>query len=156
MATEIERKFLVKTEDWRNGATGQRYCQGYLCRGDRTVRVRISGNQAWLTIKGASSGIARLEYEYPIPLRDAEELLTQLCDRPLINKIRYSIPFAGLIWEVDEFLGENQGLILAEVELDTPEQAVTLPPWIGVDVSADPRYYNAYLVDHPYTQWERH
>ncbi len=85
-----------------------------------------------------------------------EELLAQLCDRPLITKIRHNIPYAGLTWEVDEFLGENQGLILAEVELTTSDQNVTLPPWIGVEVSEDPRYYNAYLVDHPYTQWERY
>ncbi|WP_072622811.1 CYTH domain-containing protein [Spirulina major] len=154
MATEIERKFLVSTDAWREGATGKQYCQGYICRGDRTVRVRIAGDQAWLTIKGASVGIARLECEYAIPLEDAEDLLAQLCDRPLITKIRYKIPNAGLIWEVDEFLGDNQGLILAEVELDTPEQAIALPPWIGPEVSEDRRYYNAYLVDHPYTQWE--
>lgn len=159
MATEIERKFLVKGEAWRVGAEGERYCQGYLSRGDgyavadRTVRIRVAGVRAYVTIKGASHGIARLEYEYEIPMGDAEEMLSQLCDRPLIDKIRYKIPHQDLLWEVDEFLGENQGLIMAEVELETTDQAVVLPDWVGAEVSGDRRYFNAYLVDHPYRSW---
>ncbi len=159
MPTEIERKFLVEGEAWRAGAKGERYCQGYLSRGDgyavadRTVRVRVAGMRAFLTIKGASHGIARLEYEYEIPMADAEEMLSQLCDRPLIDKIRYKIPYQDLLWEVDEFLGENQGLIMAEVELETTDQVVALPDWVGAEVSGDRRYFNAYLVDHPYSHW---
>ncbi len=154
MALEIERKFLVSGDGWRVLATGTPYCQGYLAaEPTRTVRVRIAGDQGYLTIKGLGDGLSRPEYEYAIPLTDAQEMLHRLCLPPLIEKVRYKIAWQGLIWEVDEFAGENQGLILAEVELEHPDQAIELPPWIGQEVTGDPRYYNARLREHPYRQW---
>lgn len=154
MSTEIERKFLVKSEDWRTLATGKLYRQGYLStKKGCTVRVRLVGNQGYLTIKGSTQGISRAEYEYPIPAEDAQEMLENLCDRPLIEKNRYKIELAGLIWEVDEFAGENQGLIVAEVELTNENQIIELPDWIGQEVSDDPRYFNANLTQHPFSKW---
>ncbi|WP_448563384.1 CYTH domain-containing protein [Trichothermofontia sp.] len=154
MAIEIERKFLVQGDAWRSLAVGVLYQQGYISRGNgRTVRVRRAGEQAYLTIKGPSIGISRSEFEYEIPVADAEIMLTTLCDRPLIEKKRYRIPINDLVWEVDEFLGDNQGLILAEVELQQADQRIPLPTWIGPEVSGDPRYFNANLVAHPFTQW---
>ena len=153
MGTEIERKYLVKGTEWKNLASGKRYCQGYIATvGRQTVRVRIAGEQGFLTIKGANVGFVRSEFEYPIPIEDAEEMLNTLCDRPLIEKIRYKIPYQNFIWEVDEFLGENQGLIIAEVELEREDQVVPLPNWISKQVS-DPKYFNSNLVKHPYSQW---
>ncbi|MBX3011678.1 MAG: CYTH domain-containing protein [Caldilineaceae bacterium] len=159
MAQEIERKFLVQGDAWRTDG-GAHYRQGYLTVDKaRTVRVRTvheraSGEQAgYLTIKGKSQGASRAEYEYEIPMADATELLDQLCLRPLIEKIRYRIPHADLIWEVDEFLGENAGLIVAEVELTSVEQAFVKPAWVGQEVTTDRRYFNASLVTHPFSQW---
>ncbi len=153
MGTEIERKYLVKGTEWKKLASGKRYCQGYIATvGKQTVRVRIAGEQGYLTIKGASVGSVRSEFEYPIPVEDAEEMLNTLCDRPLIEKIRYKIPYQNFIWEVDEFLGENQGLIIAEVELEREDQVVPLPNWIDKQVS-DPKYFNSNLVKHPYSKW---
>jgi CYTH domain-containing protein len=162
MPTEIERKFLVKGEAWRSLATGTIYRQGYLStKKGCSVRVRLVGEQGYLTIKGLSQGISRAEYEYSIPAEDAQEMLDNLCVReasgegyrPIIEKTRYKIDFAGLIWEVDEFAGENQGLIVAEVELTDEHQVIELPDWIGKEVSDDPRYFNVNLVQHPYSQW---
>ena len=155
MGIEIERKFLVRNDDWRALALGQRYRQGYIAASlDCTVRVRIAGDQGYLTIKGATTGISRAEYEYGIPLEDAAQLLDTLCQPPLIEKTRYRIPAAsGLVWEVDEFAGENQGLIVAEIELSDPEQAVELPDWIGEEVSDDPRYLNSNLAKQPFCTW---
>ncbi|MGF1479768.1 MAG: CYTH domain-containing protein [Cyanophyceae cyanobacterium] len=152
MATEIERKFLVKGDGWRSLAVGVPYRQGYLSthRG-KTVRVRVVGDRGILTIKGPTVGSTRSEFEYEIPIADALELL-EMCDRPLIEKTRYKIPFGKLIWEIDEFAGENQGLILAEVELTHEEQVIDLPEWIAREVS-DPKYFNANLVKHPYREW---
>jgi adenylate cyclase len=153
MPIEIERKFLVIGDRWRTLGTPIRYCQGYLAASEkRTVRVRVAGSHAYLTIKGTTVGIARAEYEYEIPLQDAEEML-ELCDRPLISKTRTQISWQGLIWEVDEFFEENQGLVLAEVELKNENQVIDRPDWIGQEVSDDPRYYNANLAKHPFTQW---
>lgn len=154
MATEIERKFLLNGEAWRSLGGGMVYRQGYISSTpDHTVRVRVVGDQGFLTLKGSSVGLARLEYEYPIPVEDAEELLQTLCQRPLIEKTRYKVPIGNVVWEIDEFMGDNQGLILAEVELQDVEQAVDLPDWIGAEVTGDPRYYNSNLVKHPYSQW---
>ena len=154
MAMEIERKFLVRSNEWRALGTGQLYRQGYLPRGEGcTMRVRVVGSQGYLTLKGVTQGISKLEFEYPIPLADAEDILAHLCDRPLIEKTRYKIPIDGLVWEVDEFAGENAGLIMAEVELSHPDQPINCPPWIGAEVSHDPRYFNAYLAQHPYSAW---
>lgn len=154
MAIEIERKFLVKGEDWRFLGTGRIYRQGYIStiRGI-AVRVRIAGDRAYLTIKGKTQGITRQEFEYPIPLDDAEILLNSLCDRPLIEKTRYAIQLGNLLWEVDEFFGDNEGLILAEVELTDEDQKIELPTWIDREVTSDPRYYNVNLVKHPYKNW---
>lgn len=154
MGTEIERKFLVQNMDWKQGASGIRYKQGYLCtEANRTVRVRIAGQIANINIKGLHSGIRRREYEYPIPLADAEEILDAQCIHPLIEKIRYRIEFQGHTWEVDEFFGENQGLVVAEIELDSEERAFALPPWVGKEVSDDMRYTNASLNEHPFGRW---
>lgn len=153
MAIEIERKFLVRGDAWRDGASGTPFRQGYLATaGKSTVRIRIEGGRAKLTIKGQPRGATRTEYEYGIPLHDAEELL-ELCERPLIRKIRYRVPHAGLIWEVDEFEGQNEGLVLAEVELKDESQRVDLPDWVGREVTDDPRYYNASLVKRPFRKW---
>jgi len=154
MPVEIERKFLVTGDAWRARATGRQYRQGYLSSDpERSVRVRLAGEQAWLTIKGASRGAARAEYEYSIPVEHAREMLDSLCLQPLIEKTRYRLEHAGLTWEIDEFAGDNAGLVIAEVELDSEFQAIDLPDWVGADVTADPRYYNASLIAHPYSQW---
>ena len=154
MAQEIERKFLVIGDRWRQLATGTEYRQGYLQRkNERTVRIRVAGDRGFLTIKGATEGVTRLEYEYPIPKTDALEMLSKLCDHPLIEKNRYRITHEGFTWEVDEFLGENQGLVIAEIELRSPTETFPKPDWIGAEVSGLPRYYNASLVGYPYSQW---
>lgn len=155
MAIEIERKFLVKGNQWKGVAHPTIYRQGYIYTHNKTtVRVRIAGNQAYLTIKGKRNGNARSEFEYPIPLEDAEEMLNTLCDRPLIEKTRYQLVVDDLIWEIDEFSGENEGLILAEVELKNEDQLIDLPNWIGEEVTEDERYYNASLVKYPYSKWK--
>ncbi|MGF1540058.1 MAG: CYTH domain-containing protein [Pleurocapsa sp.] len=154
MPQEIERKYLVKGDGWRSLAAGVFYSQGYIATvGQQTVRVRIIGDRGWLTIKGASKGRTRAEFEYEIPVAEAKEMLDTLCDRPLIEKKRYKILQDNLIWEVDEFLGENQGLIIAEVELETEEQKIILPDWIDREVT-DPKYYNANLAKYPYSKWQ--
>jgi adenylate cyclase len=154
LATEIERKFLVQGNDWRAGARGVAYRQGYLTTDpERTVRVRIAGDRAFLTIKGKTRGATRAEFEYPIPVADGNALLDQLCLRPLIEKTRFRIEHAGWVWEVDEFFGENEGLVLAEVELRTADDVVDLPEWAGQEVSDDSRYYNASLVELPFSRW---
>lgn len=156
MGTETERKFLVRSSAWKEGASGTLYRQGYLSTEKaRTVRVRIAGDRGYLTIKGAAEGISRPEYEYEIPLADANELLDQLCLRPMIEKTRYRVEHGGLVWEVDEFAGENQGLVVAEVELETPDQLVRLPEWAGEEVTHDPRYLNANLVKSPFSTWPK-
>lgn len=154
MGIEIERKFLVRGEAWCPVAAGLLYRQGYLSTDPgRTVRVRLAGEAAWLTIKGPPEGLLRPEFEYPIPVADANEMLDRLCRRPLIEKIRHRVSHGGRTWEVDEFLGDNAGLLLAEVELDRPDEEVELPPWAGEEVTEDPRYANAALVDRPFSRW---
>ena len=157
MAQEIERKFLVISDSWRGQVQGQAYCQGYIAtaRPGHSVRIRIAGDRGYLTIKGPSTGLSRAEFEYPIPIADAQEMLETLCIRPFIEKVRYRLPIGNLIWEIDEFKGENAGLIIAEVELQSEEQSIERPDWIGTEVSGDPRYYNASLVKRPYSQWEK-
>jgi len=154
MGIEIERKFLVSDDSWRENAMGILFRQGYLsAEADRTVRVRLEGDIGKLTIKGKTEGISRSEYEYEIPQQEAVELLDTLCLRPLIEKTRYRIEHDGLIWEVDQFYGANEGLILAEVELESEEAEFSLPGWAGQEVSDNPRYYNANLVTDPFTEW---
>tara|TARA_A100001037_G_C14825127_1_gene489526 strand:+ start:55 stop:546 length:492 start_codon:yes stop_codon:yes gene_type:complete len=155
MGQEIERKFLVYGTEWRGEATSRvRYRQGYVAReGELTVRVRFAGEHAWLTIKGPTQGVVRAEFEYEIPVPDAQELLSSHCAGPLIEKTRYFVEFDGRIWEVDEFEGDNAGLIVAEVELEHAESRVSLPPWVGKEVSHLTRYFNAALVSYPYLKW---
>ena len=152
MAREIERKFLTKGSAWRR-AGGMRLCQGYLSSAKgRTVRVRTVGDKAYLTIKGMAVGATRPEFEYEIPYQDAKELLN-LCEVPLIEKDRYRLEEGGVVWEIDEFLGENRGLIVAEVELESEDQPFTKPDWVGEEVTGDPRYFNSNLIKKPYTKW---
>lgn len=153
---EIERKFLVdnRSGSWRNARYSE-IRQGYLSADKhRTVRVRTVGDAAYLTIKGITEGATRTEYEYPIPAADAGEMLDTLCLWPLIENRRYRVEYGGLIWEVDEFYGDNDGLIIAEVELESARQVFDTPPWAGAEVTDDPRYYNANLVGNPYTKWK--
>lgn len=156
MAKEIERKFLVREDDaWRQ-AGGIPYRQGYLNTAkERTVRVRTVGDRGYLTVKGITIGASRLEFEYEVPVAEASQMLDELCEKPLIEKNRYTLEYGGLAWEIDEFFGENQGLIVAEVELESETQAFPKPGWIGEEVSGDPRYFNANLVEHPYSQWKK-
>ncbi len=154
MAVEIERKFLVKDKSWMQGAQGKLYCQGYLSREkERTVRVRRVEDKAFLTVKGGSNGPSRLEYEYEIPVEEGQELLDKLCEQPLIEKIRYLVHYAGMAWEVDEFHGDNRGLVVAEIELSSPEQEFEKPSWLGEEVTGDPRYYNSSLCVYPFSSW---
>jgi len=154
VAKEIERKFLVSGEDWRALARGTRYRQGYLSTvKERTVRVRTIDDRAFLTVKGVSVGATRSEYEYEIPAADADEMLNALCEKPIIEKNRYKIPLGSITWEVDEFLGVNEGLIVAEVELQSEDQSFPKPAWIGEDVTDDPRYFNANLIARPFSTW---
>lgn len=154
MAVEIERKFLVNKELWKPQSDGVAYRQGYLSRvEDRVVRVRIAGGVAFLTIKGRSSNVSRLEFEYPIPVEDAQTLLDLLCERPLIEKTRYEQQVGGHIWTVDVFLGDNDGLILAEIELTSENESFDRPTWLGREVSDDPRYFNSELSKSPFGYW---
>lgn len=154
MATEIERKFLLINDDWKKLAPGTVYRQGYICADEkRTVRVRTIGEQGFLTIKGKSVGISRMEYEYEIPVLDADILLEELCAKPLIEKKRYRIEYKGFLYEVDEFFADNEGLVVAEIELTSEAQEFAKPPWLGREVSDDNRYFNASLVKYPYSCW---
>lgn len=157
MALEVERKFLLKNEDWRSAIYNSlELRQGYLISDERrSVRVRIAGDSAQLNIKSATLGVSRREYEYPIPLADAREMLATLCRKPLLEKVRHFVHYGNHVWEIDEFRGENAGLVVAEVELTDPEEEFARPPWLGEDVSHDRRYYNSCLVEHPYREWRR-
>lgn len=155
MGIEIERKFLPAGEGWRGLGTPTLMRQGYLVADAvRTVRVRIEGERAVITVKGKSTGASRGEWEYPIPVADAAELLAGLCEQPLVEKIRHRIDVAGHTWEVDEFLGENAGLVVAEIELGAEDEAFEKPDWIGQEVTGEKRYYNSSLIRHPYSQWK--
>lgn len=154
MGTEIERKFLVKDDAWRQDAgPGVLLRQGYLAAAEGlSVRVRTDGERAWLTVKGPSEGLSRAEFEYPVPPEDAAAML-ELCGARLVEKRRHRKTHAGHVWEIDEFLGANAGLIMAEVELARADEAVGLPDWVGREVSDDPRFLNASLSRHPYASW---
>jgi adenylate cyclase len=155
MGIEIERKFLVDESKWKPADAGTRIVQAYLSSAkERTVRVRLQGDVARLTIKGAAAGISRAEYEYPIPSEDAREMLEKLCERPFIDKTRHLEEFAGRTWEVDVFHGENEGLIVAEIELEDADAAVELPPWALEEVSEDHRYSNSNLAKKPWPSWK--
>ncbi|HUG99586.1 MAG TPA: CYTH domain-containing protein [Gammaproteobacteria bacterium] len=154
MGREIERKFLVTGTAWKDGLHGRLFRQGYLSlEKSRTVRVRAAEDAAWLTIKGATAGCTRAEYEYPIPVAEAHELLDTLCIRPLVEKTRYEVRYGGHLWQVDEFHGANAGLVVAEIELGREDEAFERPPWLGAEVSSDPRYFNVNLVNHPFREW---
>ena len=158
MGVEIEKKFLVKDDNWKladDGVPieGVRFRQGYLPDNGVTVRIRVRRESAYLTLKGKTQGISRLEYEYPIPLQDANEMLEKLCEKPLIEKVRYIRKEYGLTWEIDVFEGDNAGLVVAEVELCSEQQAIELPEWVGSEVSTDQRYFNVNLARNPFKNW---
>jgi adenylate cyclase len=160
MGVEVERKFLVVGDDWREQVTSKVHIvQGYLARpdanqpGGATVRVRTKGDHAYLTIKGPSAGIARSEFEYEVPVEDARAMLDQLAQGPVVDKVRHLVPVGGHVWEVDVFAGDNAPLVMAEVELADADEAFEMPAWAGRDVSDDPRYYNANLARSPYASW---
>jgi adenylate cyclase len=155
MPQEIERKFLVKDNSYRQLGHYLYIHQGFLStEKERVVRVRIHGKKAFLTIKGISRGISRAEYEYKIPMADAKYMLEELCIQPTIEKYRYNVNIDGFIWEIDEFTGENEGLIIAEIELKSAGQEFPKPEWIGEEVTGDARYYNANLVEKPFKSWK--
>ncbi|GHD64551.1 CYTH domain-containing protein [Jeongeupia chitinilytica] len=153
MAIEIERKFLLASDAWRDAVhRSTRIAQGYLCTDpERTVRVRLKGETGFLTVKGRNRGIARAEFEYPVPADDAAAMLA-LCPN-VLDKTRHLVDLGGLTWEIDEFHGDNAGLIVAEIELPSVDAAFVRPDWLGAEVSADPRYYNSALSERPYSRW---
>ena len=156
MAKEIERKFLVKGDAWRSLAEGVSYRQGYLnSQKERTVRIRTVGEKAYLTVKGPTRGVTRTEFEYEIPYEDCLAMLEELAEKPIIEKKRYRIPAGSYVWEVDEFFGVNEGLILAEIELPSEDAVFEKPDWIGEEVSGDPRHFNSSLVANPYSVWKK-
>jgi adenylate cyclase len=153
MALEIERKFLVLGSPWKSLPQGALMRQGYLLADpQRVVRIRTEGDQAWLTVKGAMQGIARGEWEYPIPVGDATDLLN-LCEKPLVEKYRYRISYQTMVWELDVFIGDNAGLVVAEIELDSETQSFSKPDWVGAEVTHDARYFNSNLIRHPFSSW---
>jgi len=155
MAKEIERKFLLTSDAWRDEVdTSCHYAQGYLSNSERvSIRIRTSDEKAYLNFKSATLGISRSEYEYEIPLRDADEMLASFSEGPLIEKVRYFVKRGDHTWEIDVFEGDNAGLVVAEIELQKEDEAFERPAWIGEEVSDDPRYYNVCLVTHPYREW---
>jgi len=156
MAKEIERKFTIINDSWKQAATGSsRFRQGYMGTDEKaSVRIRLEDNKANINIKSATLGIQRQEYEYDIPVTDANEMLDTLCHKPLIEKTRHYVQHEGKTWEIDVFQGDNQGLVIAEIELDAEDESFALPDWAGEDVSHDTRYYNVCLVNHPYKDWD--
>jgi len=154
MAVEIERKFKVVSDGWRAGVRASTLLrQGYLANTSRaSIRVRIAGEQAWISVKAMTPGRARAEYEFGVPPADASEMLS-LCEGPLIEKWRHVVMHAGDFWEIDEFLGENAGLVIAELELDSEQQPFEHPAWLGAEITDDERYYNFRLAQQPYSRW---
>ncbi|HOB62144.1 MAG TPA: CYTH domain-containing protein [Candidatus Competibacteraceae bacterium] len=155
MATEIEHKFLLQDERWRQQVERSvRMRQGYLLSDSHcSVRVRVADERGFLNIKSGTLGIQRSEYEYPIPLAEAEEILDTLCEKPLLEKTRHYVRFGAHLWEIDEFAGDNAGLIVAEVELSRVDEPFARPDWLGEEVSHDIRYYNSQLARHPFSTW---
>lgn len=156
MGVEIERKFLVKNDSWRSSCQAKtRFMQGYMAsRPEATVRVRLAGDTGYLTIKGERSNYTAAEFEYSIPAQDARYMLETMCTGFIIEKWRHIVRFGGKIWEVDEFSGANNGLVLAEIELESAAEQFERPDWLGIEVSDDSRYFNAALAQTPYTTWE--
>ena len=157
MAVEIERKFLLADDQWREQVLSKsKFSQGYLSlTPERTVRVRVADGCGWLTVKGKSLGASRAEFEYEIPSTDAQQMLDQLCEQPIIEKWRYRVEFNGHLWEIDEFLGDNKGLIVAEVELTSEDEEFFRPHWLGHEVTHDHRYFNSNLIKHPFKEWNQ-
>jgi len=154
MGKEIERKYLVRVDAWTPQGDGTHFKQGYLnSQKERVVRVRIEGTKAKLTIKGVTTGVTRSEFEYVIPVDDAAILLDQLCEKPLIDKHRHVEQHGGKSWEIDVFHGDNEGLVVAEIELGSEDEKLELPSWLGPEVSSDPRYFNSNLLKNPYSTW---
>jgi len=155
MGIEIERKFLVRDDRWRQRVErSARMRQGYLTSDARcSVRVRLADGQGFLNIKSGTLGIRRSEYEYPVPAAEAEEILDALCEKPLLEKTRHFVRHGQHLWEIDEFAGDNAGLIVAEIELSHPDEPFARPDWLGEDVSRDIRYYNSQLARRPYKTW---
>ena len=155
MAVEIEKKFLLANDNWRDKVEKSvKFCQGYLVGSKKaSVRVRIEADKSNINIKGATLGIRRQEFEYPIPMDDARELLETLCDAPLIEKTRHYVSIGCHTWEIDEFIGDNAGLIVAEIELSNENEQFEIQDWLGKEVSEDKRYYNSMLIKNPYKNW---
>ncbi len=155
MAEEIERKFLLRNDDWRSAVVETcDYRQGYMANTDRcSIRVRLSSDRAHINLKGAALTIRRLEYDYEIPYEDGLEMLERFCQDAIVEKRRHIVPYEGHRWEIDVFTGENAGLVVAEIELGSIDEDFVRPPWLGEEVSDDPRYYNVYLARHPYSRW---
>lgn len=154
MAIEIERKYLVKTIGFLGNFKGTRLLQGYIFETEKCVaRVRLSHKKAWLTLKGATRGLERDEFEYQIPHKEAHQILTKFCEGRMVDKTRYELKDKDFCWEIDVFHGENEGLYLAEVELKTVDQGFILPTWLGKEVSHDTRYFNSQLARNPYKKW---
>lgn len=154
MTIEIERKFLVADSDYRKLGEAESCRQGYLLSSpERTVRVRVMAERGFLTVKGRTKGLSRAEYEYEIPVAEAEQMLEKLCKKPLVEKTRYTVEINGLTWHIDEFEGQNRGLVMAEVHLESESQQISLPDWLGPEVSGDARYFNVNLVQNPYCRW---
>ncbi|WP_010251303.1 CYTH domain-containing protein [Acetivibrio cellulolyticus] len=156
MGKEIERKFLVRDNSYKKVCSGKLYKQGYLnSNPERTVRVRIVDNKGFLTIKDKGTGFTRSEFEYEIPYTDAEEILKNICEKPFIEKTRYIYNYMGYTWEIDEFHGENEGLVVAEIELDNENDTFSLPEWIGEEVTTNYKYFNSYLKNNPFKNWDK-
>ena len=156
MAKEIERKFLINQDELGSLDNGTSIKQGYISTKDNTVvRVRVSGNQAYLTLKGENTGVTRSEFEYEIPATDAEQIITELCSGPVVEKTRYLVTHCDHTWEVDIFHGENDGLVVAEIELESEGESFEIPDWVTSEVSGETRYYNSSLLDNPFKNWKK-
>jgi len=156
MGIEVERKFLVLSDAWRGQAEScVPVLQGYLAEtAVCSIRVRVAGDRAWLNFKGLTIGARRTEFEYPIPVEEALQMLDLYCEGRLIEKTRHLVPYAGHVWEIDEFHGANAGLVVAEIELANEDEAYARPEWMGREVTDDPSYYNIRLVEHPWEEWD--
>lgn len=154
MAKEIERKFLIDLTKVGALENGTAIKQGYIATSDKTVvRARVAGKKAYLTLKGANKGVTRTEFEYEIPVDDAEQIIAELCNGPVVEKTRYLLEYIGHTWEIDIFHGNNEGLIIAEIELTSEDEVFEKPAWVETEVSGDPKYYNSSLLDHPFKNW---
>ena len=154
MGKEIERKFLINISDVEFVGSGALIKQGYISTTDNTaVRIRVTGDVAYLTLKGESHGATRSEFEYEIPVEDANEIILELCSGPIIDKTRYRVEYGSHIWEIDIFHGENDGLVVAEIELENEKEVFDLPGWVTAEVTGEVKYYNSSLLDNPFNQW---